>query len=342
MPRSSRSENLRPHAGHLELEQLPGREGQGRARLHFPPLEVEQQTTAGFGEHPRRDVLANGERQRRGGARGLGGDAQQRPVDTWDLHGRSPSLSCGRLRTAALAPEEPGEEYSMDEHVPPHYRRAAHMLADRAAAELRGRQRLPARPTPHKPDATIAGARGVRLQSPPAFAPACRRPLMSKSSPARRVTRSLLLMGALAVAAQGPTLGAQPSPRGSAAASSAPLPAEALGALAWRNIGPNRGGRSLAMRRQSVAALRGTTSARSAAGCGRPPMAALTWKPVTDGQIRSSSVGAIAVAESEPRHRLHRDGGGGAARQHHAGRRRLQVHRRGQDVDATWAWPTPR
>ena len=34
--------------------------------------------------------------------------------------------------------------------------------------------------------------------------------------------------------------------------------------------------------------------------CGRPPTAAATWKPVTDGQIKSSSVGAVAVSESNP------------------------------------------
>ena len=43
-----------------------------------------------------------------------------------------------------------------------------------------------------------------------------------------------------------------------------------------------------------------TTSAPPAAGCGRRPTAARPGTPVTDGQIDSSSVGAVAVAESNP------------------------------------------
>ena len=43
-----------------------------------------------------------------------------------------------------------------------------------------------------------------------------------------------------------------------------------------------------------------TTSAPSAADSGRRPTAASTWQPVTDGQLHSSSVGAVAVSESNP------------------------------------------
>ena len=60
----------------------------------------------------------------------------------------------------------------------------------------------------------------------------------------------------------------------------------------------------------------------------------LTWHPVTDGQLKSSSVGAVAVVGIEPRRGLHRHGRDRTARQHHAGRRRLQIHRRRQDVEA--------
>ena len=44
----------------------------------------------------------------------------------------------------------------------------------------------------------------------------------------------------------------------------------------------------------------GVLRRRSAAGCGRRPTAATTGLPVTDGQIKSSSVGAVAVSESNP------------------------------------------
>ena len=95
--------------------------------------------------------------------------------------------------------------------------------------------------------------------------------------------------------------------------------------------------RAAAARSRSPAATRGRTSttwAPPAAGCGRRPTAASRWKPVTDGQIHYSSVGAVAVAAVQPRRRLHRHRRGRHSRQHHSGRRRLQVDRRRQDVDA--------
>ncbi len=80
-----------------------------------------------------------------------------------------------------------------------------------------------------------------------------------------------------------------------------------LSSFQWRSAGPQRGGRS-------------TASAGSAA---RPLEYGATggelvenhrwryrWRPVTDGQIHSSSVGAVAVAASNPRRGLCRDGRG--------------------------------
>jgi photosystem II stability/assembly factor-like uncharacterized protein len=69
--------------------------------------------------------------------------------------------------------------------------------------------------------------------------------------------------------------------------------------LKWRNIGPNRGGRSLT--------CAGSTSrpfeyyfGATGGGLWKTTDGGLTWKPVTDGQIKSSSVGAVAVAPSNP------------------------------------------
>ena len=69
--------------------------------------------------------------------------------------------------------------------------------------------------------------------------------------------------------------------------------------LRWRNIGPNRGGRSIA--------VAGSTSrpheyffGATGGGLWKTVDGGTTWAPVTDGQIRSSSVGAVAVAESDP------------------------------------------
>jgi photosystem II stability/assembly factor-like uncharacterized protein len=70
-------------------------------------------------------------------------------------------------------------------------------------------------------------------------------------------------------------------------------------ALQWRNVGPVRGGRSIASA--------GSPSRRAeyffgAAGGGlwKTADGGQTWSPVTDGQITSSSVGAVAVAETNP------------------------------------------
>ena len=69
--------------------------------------------------------------------------------------------------------------------------------------------------------------------------------------------------------------------------------------LEWRNIGPNRGGRSLG----------GTGSpsrpneyyfGATGGGLWKTTDGGNTWFPVTDGQVTSSSVGAVAVSETNP------------------------------------------
>jgi photosystem II stability/assembly factor-like uncharacterized protein len=72
-----------------------------------------------------------------------------------------------------------------------------------------------------------------------------------------------------------------------------------LGALHWRNIGPNRGGRSQAA---AGSARRPLEYYFGAAGGGlwKTTNGGTSWFPVTDGQIHSSSVGAVAVSESNP------------------------------------------
>jgi len=72
-----------------------------------------------------------------------------------------------------------------------------------------------------------------------------------------------------------------------------------LGALKWRNIGPNRGGRSQAAAgsvRRPLEYYFGATGG----GLWKTTNGGTTWLPVTDGQIHSSSVGAVAVADSNP------------------------------------------
>ncbi len=72
-----------------------------------------------------------------------------------------------------------------------------------------------------------------------------------------------------------------------------------LGALKWRNIGPNRGGRSQAAAGSSKRPLEYYFGA-TGGGVWKTTNGGTTWFPVTDGQVHSSSVGAIAVSESNP------------------------------------------
>ena len=73
----------------------------------------------------------------------------------------------------------------------------------------------------------------------------------------------------------------------------------AFAAYKWRNIGPNRGGRSLAC---AGSPSRPNEYYFGAVGGGlwKTVDGGTSWKPVTDGQIHSSSVGAVAVSESNP------------------------------------------
>src|SRR5437764_4495471 len=72
-----------------------------------------------------------------------------------------------------------------------------------------------------------------------------------------------------------------------------------LNAYKWRSIGPARGGRSIA-----VSGVKGRKNEAyfGAVGGGlwKTTDYGGSWAPVTDGQIHSSSVGAVAVSESNP------------------------------------------
>jgi photosystem II stability/assembly factor-like uncharacterized protein len=91
---------------------------------------------------------------------------------------------------------------------------------------------------------------------------------------------------------------ATPAPA-SAASQAAPIPSDPIALLAWRSIGPLRGGRSIAA---SGVKGRPREAYFGAVGGGlwKTVDAGDNWSPVTDGQIGSSSVGAVAVSESNP------------------------------------------
>src|SRR5262245_3683966 len=67
----------------------------------------------------------------------------------------------------------------------------------------------------------------------------------------------------------------------------------------WRSIGPQRGGRSIA-----VSGVKGRPKeayfGATGGGLWKTTDGGVEWTPVTDGQINSSSVGAVAVSESNP------------------------------------------
>ena len=73
----------------------------------------------------------------------------------------------------------------------------------------------------------------------------------------------------------------------------------AFAALRWRNIGPNRGGRSIAATGVPTRPHEYYFGA-TGGGLWKTTDGGVTWGPVTDGQIRSSSVGAVAVSVSHP------------------------------------------
>src|SRR5262245_55265844 len=70
-------------------------------------------------------------------------------------------------------------------------------------------------------------------------------------------------------------------------------------ALRWRSIGPLRGGRSIAISGVKGRPKEGYFGAVGG-GLWKTVDGGLSWNPVTDGQIKSSSVGAVAVSDSNP------------------------------------------
>jgi photosystem II stability/assembly factor-like uncharacterized protein len=69
--------------------------------------------------------------------------------------------------------------------------------------------------------------------------------------------------------------------------------------MEWRTIGPNRGGRSIAAAGSASRPFEYYFGA-TGGGLWKTTDGGTSWRPVTDGQIHSSSVGAVAVAESNP------------------------------------------
>ena len=110
----------------------------------------------------------------------------------------------------------------------------------------------------------------------------------------RIATRVLVVVCLIALSSSLPILNAQ---RGGGTRQ--PESAGPFGALRWRSLGPPRGGRSLAVA-GSVARPNEYYMGATGGGVWKTTDGGVTWRPVTDGLIQSSSVGAVAVSASNP------------------------------------------
>src|SRR4029079_11217539 len=72
-----------------------------------------------------------------------------------------------------------------------------------------------------------------------------------------------------------------------------------LASFKWRSIGPDRGGRSIAVSGEKGPPREAYLRAVGG-GLWKTTDGGMKWAPVTDGQLTSSSVGAVAVSESRP------------------------------------------
>jgi len=69
--------------------------------------------------------------------------------------------------------------------------------------------------------------------------------------------------------------------------------------LRWQNVGPDRGGRSIGVAGSDARPLEYYFGA-TGGGLWKTKDGGITWNPVTDGKITSSTVGAVAVCEADP------------------------------------------
>ena len=111
--------------------------------------------------------------------------------------------------------------------------------------------------------------------------------------------RPLLLVATPALAALALPPTGTPPVRSPSAAPATALDSSFKAGYRWRNIGPDRGGRSIA-----VSGVKGRPNegyfGAVGGGLWKTTDAGENWMPVTDGLITAASVGAVAVSESNP------------------------------------------
>jgi photosystem II stability/assembly factor-like uncharacterized protein len=112
-------------------------------------------------------------------------------------------------------------------------------------------------------------------------------------------TRIAIAASALVVATTAIPRAIDSTRTGAPTTAAAPLDSAILKSYRWRSIGPDRGGRSIA-----VSGVKGRPREAyfGAVGGGlwKTTDGGMTWSAITDGQVKSASVGAVAVSESNP------------------------------------------
>ncbi|HSR39162.1 MAG TPA: hypothetical protein VLL95_09640, partial [Phnomibacter sp.] len=86
---------------------------------------------------------------------------------------------------------------------------------------------------------------------------------------------------------------------GKSEAKELPFRSDQMKGLQWRNLGPTRGGRSVASSGvvgQPFTYYMGSTGG----GVWKTEDGGITWNNISDGFFKTGSIGAIAVAESDP------------------------------------------
>ena len=112
-------------------------------------------------------------------------------------------------------------------------------------------------------------------------------------------TRIAIAASALVVATTAGPRATDSTRTGNPRPTAAPLDSAFLKSYKWRSIGPDRGGRSIAatgVKGRPREAYFGAVGG----GLWKTADGGMTWAPVTDGQVKSASVGAVAVSESNP------------------------------------------
>ena len=117
-------------------------------------------------------------------------------------------------------------------------------------------------------------------------------------TPCTAMRMRLALVALAALLTQTASLAAQARSRGVGPSAAADTALAEFAALTFRNIGPSRGGRSVA-----VSGVRGMPltyfAGYTGGGLWRTDDAGISWRNISDGHFRTGSIGAIAVANSD-------------------------------------------